>query len=170
LTAARAGVRWVKLPLAVGAGGGWKKAQKGSRKRRKGMATHLFYPPVELPAQVQSYAQGLKDHHAEYGDVPGNSPAELRSIVDAAARLEPLADEIHDLELTLAAKLEAYHRAAAPLWKAFSEKVGLASVHAQKQDKRALASFLKAYKHHQQRSRAKAQADAAAGDDPGKTP
>jgi hypothetical protein len=112
------------------------------------MTTRIFYPPVELPTQVQAYAQGLVDHKTDYGTVPQNSPAELKSIVSQAKELEPMAQEIHDLELTIASKMEDYHKAAAPLWKEFSEKLGYAKVYAEKNDKSALMNFLRNYQHH----------------------
>ena len=109
---------------------------------------HPFYPPVELPTHVETYAQGLADHRADYGDVPLNSPADLKGIVADATKLGPLADEIHSLQLTLAAKLDSYHKAASPLWGSFSEKLGHAKVHAEKNKKAALLNFLRTFQHH----------------------
>jgi len=124
------------------------------------MSLRLFYPPVDLPDQVQSYAQGVADHKADYGAIPQNSPADLKAVVAHAKTLEPLAEECHDLELTLAAKLEAYHKAAAPLWKEFSEKLGYAKVYAQKNEKTALLNFLRGFQHHVVRHAAAAAAGA----------
>ena len=112
------------------------------------MSSHVFYPPVELATLIQTYAQSLVDHKGDYGTVPENSPSDLKPLVGQAKELEPMANEIHDLQLTLATRMEAYHKAAAPLWKAFSEKVGYAKVYAQKNDKAALLNFLRNYQHH----------------------
>ena len=110
-----------------------------------------FYAPVELPSLVVAYAQGLHQHKAEYGDVPSSSPTDLKPLVQAASALDPDAEEIHNLELTLAAKKEAYHKKALPLWKKFSEKVRIARVHAGAQSKEALETFLKAFRYHAER-------------------
>lgn len=111
------------------------------------MSRH-FSPPIELPDHVQAYAQGLADHKADYGEVPENAPKELQPIVKEAKDLEALSHEIENLELTLAAKKEAYYKKAMPLWTAFSEKLGYAKVYAQKNDRRALLNFLRNYQHH----------------------
>lgn len=125
------------------------------------MSKGVFYPPTELPDQVVGYAQALKTHATEYGAVPANGEADLAPLVVDARKLQPLAQEIADLELTLAAKMEQYHRAAAPLWTAFSEKVGQAKLHAEKQGKAALLDFVRGYRHHAARhAAAKASAKA----------
>src|SRR5207302_2065470 len=112
------------------------------------MAKHVFYPPVELPDHVIAYAQGLADHKSEYGEVPENAPADLKDVVAQARKLLPLAQEIENLQLSLAAKLDAYHRASLPLWTAFSERLAYAKVYAEKSGKAALLNFLRNYQHH----------------------
>lgn len=115
------------------------------------MSRHPFYPSPELPTQIVSYAQGLADHQADYGDVPMNAPKDLAGVVEFAKQLSPLAKEIHDLELELAAKNERYHLAAAPLWTQFSERVGHAKLYAEKNGKDALLNFLRSFQHHTSR-------------------
>jgi hypothetical protein len=141
----------------------------GTRKRGP-MPKHVFYPPIELADHVTSYIQGLKDHRADYGDVPENAPADLKSLEAEAKKLEPMAKEIEDLQLQLAAKLEAYHRAAAPLWTHFSEKLGHAKVHADKNDKTALLNFLKGFQHHARNHAAARTAHAAPAAAPSAAP
>lgn len=97
---------------------------------------------------MQAYAQGLADHKADYGEVPENAPKDLQPLVKQAQELESISHEIQQLELTVAAKKEAYYKKAAPLWTAFSEKLGFAKIHAQKNDKHALLNFLRNYQHH----------------------
>lgn len=109
---------------------------------------HPYYPSPELPRHVESYAQGLVDHAADYGSVTANSPKELAPVVKLAQDLEGAAKEIEDLQLELAAKLEAFHKAAWPLWTQFSEKLGYAETYAKKNGKGALLNFLKTYQHH----------------------
>jgi hypothetical protein len=122
------------------------------------MASHVFYPSPELPDQVLAYADGLKHHKSEFGDVVGNAPADLKSAVAEANQLKPQADEIEALQIQLAAKLDAYHKAAAPLWKEFSERLGYARNYAAKKDNAALKAFLLAYRHNEGRHAAKAAA------------
>jgi hypothetical protein len=110
--------------------------------------SHVFYAPVDLPEHVQAYADGLAHHKADYGEVPENAPADLKDLAAQAKKLAPLAAEVHDLELQLAAKRDAYHKAVAPLWQAFSEKLAYAKVFAEKQHKTALLNFLRNYQHH----------------------
>jgi hypothetical protein len=112
------------------------------------MSLHVFYPSPELPDQVVSYAQGLVDHHKDYGDVQGNAPADLKDAVAQAKKLQPMAEEIQKLQLEVASKLDAYHRAAAPLWAAFAERLGYARVFAQRAGNNALLNFLRNYQHH----------------------
>lgn len=112
------------------------------------MPNRQFHPPVELPTQAISYAQALVEHASDYGDVPANAPADLAPIVAQAKELEPMAKEIHDLELTLAAKRELYYRAAGPLWTQFSERVGHARLYAEKNGKGALLNFVRLFQHH----------------------
>jgi hypothetical protein len=120
------------------------------------MAQHVFYPSPELPDQVLSYSDGLKHHKSEFGEVVGNSPADLKAAVAQATKLKPQADEIEELQIQLAAKLDAYHKAAAPLWKEFSERLGYARTFADKKDNAALKSFLLAFRHNEGRHTAKA--------------
>ncbi len=124
------------------------------------MAHHVFYPSPELPDQVIAYAEGLKAHHKEFGDVIGNGPNELKQVLADAKRLQPEAAEIERLQVELAARLDAYHKAAAPLWAAFSERLGYARTFAAKHDNAALTTFLLAFRHNEGRHAAK---KAAAG-------
>ena len=128
------------------------------------MANHVYHPPVELPDHVISYAQGLKDHKADYGEVAMNSEADLADGVAKANALLPRAKEIQDLELKLAALKEAYNKDAVPLWRLFSERLGYAKTFATKNGKNALLNFLRAFQHHQTHSAAAA----AAKEDPKK--
>lgn len=118
------------------------------------MTKHLFYPPVELPDQVESYVSGLKNHHKEFGDVTGNSEKELKDVLARARDLQPISAEIEQLQLQLAKRLDEYHKAAGPLWTAFSERLGYARTFADKHDNPALASFLKAFRHNEGRHNA----------------
>lgn len=131
---------------------------------------HPFYPSPELPHHVLAYGQALHDHHGEYGDVPGNSANDLKPVVALAHKLQPMADEIERLQLELATKTNAYHDAAAPLWTAFSEKLDIAGVHAEKQGKSALENMLKNYRHHSGRHKQKLAAAAASAGGAGSTP
>jgi hypothetical protein len=119
------------------------------------MAQHVFYPSPEMPHQIAAYSAGLKLHRTEFGDVVGNSPDDLKSLVADAAALRPLADEIEHLQIQLAAKLDAYHKAAAPVWATFSERLGYARNYADKQHNAALHSFLLAFRHNEGRHAAK---------------
>jgi len=119
------------------------------------MAHHVFYPSSELPDQVIAYVDGLKHHHKEFGDVTGNSQADLKELVADAKRLQPDAAEIERLQVELAARLDAYHKAAAPLWAAFSERLGYARTYATTHQHAALSSFLLAFRHNQGRHAAK---------------
>lgn len=124
------------------------------------MSTHIFYPSTELPSQAISYAAGLKNNAATVGQVTGNSEAELAPMVAAAQQLVPMADAIEKLQIELATKLDAYHKAATPLWAQFSEHLDYARTYAEKHDHKGLGQFLDGYKHHQGRHAAKKAADA----------
>jgi hypothetical protein len=126
-----------------------------AREREDVMAHHIFYPSSELPNQVISYAAGLHNHHKEFGDVTGNGASELKDAVTHAKKLQPLAEEIETLQTQLAAKLDAYHKAAAPLWTEFSERLGYARTFAEKKSNKALDDFLLAYRHNAGRHAAK---------------
>lgn len=121
------------------------------------MAHHVFYPSPELPHQVESYTGTITAREAEFGKVTGNSAAELAPVLEEAKRLQPLADEIEQLQIQLAARLDAYHKAAAPLWTRFSERVGFARVYADKEQNPALAAFLKGFRHNEGRHAASKQ-------------
>jgi len=115
------------------------------------MAKHVFYPSSELPHQVESYITSLKLQKSVFGDVPCSSAADLKDLETAAKHLVPMADEIEQMQIALAAKIDAYHKAAAPLWEQFSEKLGYARVYAEKSKNAALAAFLKAFRHNEGR-------------------
>jgi hypothetical protein len=92
----------------------------------------------------------------EFGEVVGDAAADLKSAVAQANQLKPQAHEIEQLQIQLAAKLDAYHKAAAPLWKEFSERLGYARNYADKKENAALKAFLLAFRHNEGRHAAKA--------------
>src|SRR5262249_42312858 len=123
------------------------------------MSIHVFYPSPEMPDQIVAYAEGLQLHKKEFGDVTGNAPADLKPLVSEARRLQPMAAEIQHLRLQLAARLDAYHKAAAPLWQHFPERLEYARTDAEKHDKVALRNFLLAFRHNGGRHVAKTAAN-----------
>ena len=115
------------------------------------MAKHVFYPSSELPHQVESYITSLKLQKPAFGDIPANAANDLTALETSAKALVPMADEIEKLQIDLAAKLDAYHKTAAPVWERFSEKLGYARVYAEKSKNAALIAFLKAFRHNEGR-------------------
>lgn len=115
----------------------------------------VFHPPVEMPNQIVSYDAGLKANAATYGAVIGNSPADLQPLVARAQQLQPLAHEIEQMRLALAAKEEQYAAQASPLWSDWSEKLKYARTFAETHKNEHLQSFLLAFRHNEGRHAAK---------------
>ncbi|HEY1954119.1 MAG TPA: hypothetical protein VGH28_00855 [Polyangiaceae bacterium] len=113
------------------------------------MAQHVFYPSPEMPDQIESYVEGLKTHHATFGDVVGNAPGDLKKVAAMAKTLAPLAKEIQDKQIELAALLTKYHASAAPAWTEFSERIGYARNFAEKHGNAALQKYLLAFRHNE---------------------
>jgi len=65
--------------------------------------------------------------------------------------------------IQLASKLDAYHKAAAPLWEKFSERLGYAHTYAEKKKNAALSTFLLAFRHNHGRHTASKAAAQQAG-------
>jgi hypothetical protein len=114
--------------------------KKGSKK-----GTGVYHPPVDLPAQVQSYNRKLGAESAQLGVPTGSSQADLAPLVVQAVALQPQADAIAALERQLLAKKQAYNRDAKPLWDLFDLKLEHARTDANKTKNAALKEFLSHY-------------------------
>src|SRR5581483_3835574 len=106
-----------------------------SERKREPMANHIFHPPTEMPAQIISFAHGVEASAADFGNVPGMDPTSVKNLADSALPLQPLAEQIAQMEIKLASLKESYNQQALPVWTAFSTMVALAKTFAEKSGK-----------------------------------